>query len=317
LYASLALNITSQWTFTLTVAVVRAMRLSEFTGGDPDKHVMVAVRHRKRRIFASPHKSAVRDREDHQAAATHPDDGHQTTSYPYLHFNLDDFEGEFGTTKIAPGYHFAVLLTAGESHDHRAAIFRGVVSYKDVMQHLKKKKYRPPFSSGVESTITGSSGGLGNTSLSSASSGGGANDGLCFVPLAARAGRSEMAVTVAEADRKPAPTRSVKSRVFGLFSSSTSDASGNGGGGSGASDSLDGNETLECALTHLSLHIGHVMSVITRGAATTTATENCTPDRPWLLVPETRDQLSEWLVRDSEDRAAVHHKQQQQRAGPQ
>jgi hypothetical protein len=315
LFATVALNLLCSWTYTLTVAVVRAIRLPELYG---EKPAMVCVREVVKRVYAAPYKALLRtkagaDCDDSTygaSASASPrggggdnsvgdDDGGANdgggfpfrSTFPVLHFNLDDFESEFGEARLTPGYHLAVLLVAGTSQDPlQAGIFRGVVSYNDVMRHMRRK-YVPPLS--VASPQLGEK--QSSDFFDKDGNGGGADDGRVFIPLQARAGRSEVAVTVAPHDRKERKKETVAQKFFSLFKAPETPKKK----GERADHGLDGDEALDCSLTHLSLHVGHVLTTLLQPPppAVPAASGDGRQPRPWLVHAPNRDTLDEWLQR--------------------
>lgn len=279
-FATIGLNVACQWTYTLTVAVVRVVRLREF-GRRPQ---MAVVRQVVKRVFADPYKSEFREKG--QSAGT--DNAGCRTDFPVVHFNIDDFETEFSNIKLAPGYHLAVLLVPGESQDSQAAVFRGIVGYDDVMK-VMQRKFRHPKP--------------------------GAPPAPVFIPLQASSGRSEIAVTVAEHDLRPSPQneapsggalgalKSISMKVVRAMQPAPDETA--------LPCALDGEEVLECQLTHLSVHVGHLLTVLlSRGGVTGQAahadseTEGREAARPWCIFPADPAELDRWLAEDDSGRVA-------------
>lgn len=286
---TLALNIVTQWHYTLTVAVIKVVKI------DGHNH-MVAVRRSVKRVYGTPTKAIFRHKEGR---------AEDTIDYPYIYFNVDDFEDTFGDIQLADGYGFAVLLTAGDSTDSNAAIFRGMLMYDVLMQRIIgkfKANKRVPTHEQRE-----------------------------FIPLMGprKEGRAEVAVCISEADilasqnsqgmfSPEGPTSTSPSSPATLRGSTrnSNDAEKNNksflakktGGlldkvtsafsGPKPICEVVGDEILQCCLTFVSVDVNHVLVVLASREPIR---------RQWLHVPESRDELDRLLEhqRDLEEREAA------------
>ena len=196
---TLALNIITQWTYTLTIAVVKLVTAkvpAPTTGGGGESSAsspltstaspppqqqqstmvvnkeLVVVRHISKRVYAQPTKAMFHSKE-------HRGESGDTMDYPNVYFNIDDFEDEslFRDIKLCEGYTFAVLLTAGASRNSNATIFRGALSYEVVMERIKRNAERSGGKSIPIAPAHPSLGGGGNSNASF----GGAKSGASFV----------------------------------------------------------------------------------------------------------------------------------------
>lgn len=252
---TLALNLATQWVYTLSVSVVRRLKVNGV-------RQPVIVRNVKRRVYASPFKAKFQSKE------MRSDD---TIDYPNLYFNVDDFEDCFGGIQLCEGYAYAVLLTAGETESSDATVFRGVLNYEVIMDRVMKgvkEKGKLPTPEHKEFIPL-----LGPE----------------------RKGKAEIAVCVNEAElsfanpeRQSASTPSNASPAAGSPSSEKSGffKSLQKVFSPKVQPTLTGHETLQCYLTHVSVVASHVTSVLCSQAP---------PKTPWLYQPATRKELDDIL----------------------
>jgi hypothetical protein len=267
---TLALNVATQWVYTLTVAVVKICRVGA-------QNEMVAVRSVTRRVYGQPTKAMFREKE--QRAEDQID-------FPNMYFNIDDFDEAFGNIQLCDGYGFAVLLTAGNTANSTATIFRGLLSYQVIMDRVAKRAAL------VKSTPTA--------------------DRKEFIPLLGpeRRGKAEIACWISDAELQAAPASSSahstksqqpqtaeKEESGGFFSrlvaKAASIAKNSGAGKSG--QALTGNETLQCCLTFVSVNLFHVFSVL--------ASREPAVQRQWLYTPQSRVELDQILAAQAEREA--------------
>ena len=262
---TLALNVATQWTYTLTVAVVKICKVGT-------QNEMVAVRSVTRRVYGQPTKAMFRDKE--QRAEDQID-------FPNMYFNIDDFDDAFGNIQLCEGYGFAVLLTAGNTTNSTATIFRGLLSYQVIMERVMKR------AAVVKSNPSA--------------------DRKEFIPLLGpeRRGKAEIACWISDTELTAGSSNSSmtgngaggKSPVQeggGLFSRLMAKASSIGKGNQSAV-TLVGNETLQCCLTFVSVNLFHVFSVL--------ASREPVAAHQWLFMPSSRDELDGILAAQAEREA--------------
>jgi hypothetical protein len=257
---TLALNLVTQWKFTLTVAVTRFCDVNGRTE-------MVAVRKEVHQVFGQPTKTVFSSDKDARGESG------DTLDYPNIYFNVENFDqGAFRDIQLSEGYNLAVLLTAGDTTDSSTSLFRGVLSYDVIMGRVLRK-------SNESQTIP-------------------TEENKEFIPLLGpeRKGKAEIALSISDADlqqlsfcsptQKPPASPSVGGE--GLFSSLkkalSSDKKQNGRLTKGT---LRGDEILQCCLTFVSVSMPHICHILT-------STERAN-SRQWLYVPETRKELDTLL----------------------
>lgn len=258
---TLALNLVTQWKFTLTVAVTRFCDVNGRTE-------MVAVRREVHQVFGQPTKSVFSSDKDGRGESG------DTVDYPNIYFNVENFDqGAFHDIQLSDGYNLAVLLTAGDTTDSNTSLFRGVLSYDVIMGRVLKK-------SNESQTIP-------------------TDDRKEFIPLLGpeRKGKAEIALSISSADLQqmssfssPTTKQSPSSAEDGkgLLSSikkalSTSTDKKQIGGSKQPRGALRGDEILQCCLTFVSVSMPHICNILT-------SSERANP-RQWLYIPETREEL--------------------------
>ena len=259
---TLALNIATQWVYTLSVSVVRILKVNGVT--QP-----VVIRDVTKRVYASPAKAMFQDKE--QRAGDFID-------YPNLYFNIDDFEDVFGGIQLCEGYAFAVLLTAGASSDSNATVFRGLLMYDAIMNRVIKGVQ----AKGVLPTA----------------------DNKEFIPLLGpeKKGKAEIAVCISDADVYSFSDPAAQTKASTMAGSDTRASSGGGGilksltsvfSSKSQAPTLSGGETLQCFLTHVSVNVHHVTSVLCANAPL---------KHQWLYVPSSRKELDAIICHEDNQR---------------